>query len=333
MRTLSLLLLTTSSLLAQSVTVPAANANSTGTSGTNTIFRNSGAPRTYMLGDSAAELAGIPVGDMLVGISFRAYSGTTVAWPANNVTWTDYEITVGPSVAPSAFSTTFMANFIGAPTLVRDGAMTIPASTYGVTGTPKPWGEFYFNFQTPVPYAGGDLGIMFSHPGSNDPTNMFGDIVASNAGAHGVAMTASTFQAVTGGAATTSFYVHRLHYGYGTGCPGTGNQTPVLVENANVDSAAGGNFLFTTSNVPANAPAVIAFGFGRATVPLPNGCTILTNPVATNFFLCDALGNGTQGIQVPPGFAPFAFNAQVVVLDAGATGGFSASNGVQPTVL
>lgn len=333
MRHLSVLLLTTTSLFAQSVTVPAANANVAGTSGTNTIFRNSGQPRTYMLGVAAAELAGIPVGDSIFGVSFRNYSGGTTPWPTIDVSWTDYEVTVGPCVPLASFTTTFLANFVGTPTLARDGAMTIPANTYSATGAPKPWGEFYFNFQTPVPYVGGDLGLMFSHPGSLDATNMFGDIVNSNVAAHGVAMTASTFQAPTGGGATASFYVHRVHYGYGAGCPGTANQSPVLVENGDVTGGIGGSFLFTTSNVPANSPAVIALGFGRATIPLPNGCTILTTPLATNFFLCDGLGNGTQSITVPAGFGAFSFNAQVVVLDNGAAGGFSASNGVQPSVL
>lgn len=333
MRHLPLLLLSTTSLLAQSVTVPAANATVAATGGLNTIFRDLGAARTYMLGVAATELAGIPVGDNIVGISFRNWSGSTAAWPATNVSWTDYEITVGQCVTPAAFSTTFLANFIGTPTLARSGPLTIPANTYSAVGLPKPWGEFYFNFQTPVPYLGGDLGILFTHPGSQDTTNMFGETLASSAATYGVAMTAAAYQAPTGGTPTASFYVHRVHYGYGFGCPGTANQSPVLVENADVAGGIGGNFLFTTSNVPANAPAVIAFGFGRAAIPLANGCTILTPPVASSFFLCDALGNGTLGITVPAGLGAFGFNVQVVVLDSGAAGGFTVSNAVEPRVL
>lgn len=333
MRFPALLCLFTGSLLAQSVVVPAANATTSGTSGLNTLTRNSGNPRTYMLGINASELAGIPVGDMIVGVSFRAYSGTATAWPATNVSWNDYEISVGPCVPTASFTTTFASNFLSPPVMVRDGAMVIPATTYGATGTPKPWGEFYFNFQSPVPYTGGDLGLLFTHPGSNDTTALFLDVVASNSATHGVAMSASAFQAPTGGAATASFCINRIHYGYGSGCPGTNNQTPVLVENGDLSGAVGGQFLLTTSNVPANAPAIMVFGFGRITSPLPNGCNLLVPPMVTNFFLCDPNGNGTLTLAVPPGFGAFNLNAQALVLDAGAAGGYTTSNGVQPAVL
>jgi hypothetical protein len=66
---------------------------------------------------------------------------------------------------------------------------------------------------------------------------------------------------------------------------------------------------------------------------LANGCTSLTAPVASGFFLCDALGNGRQGITVPPGLGAFTFNVQVVVLDSGAAGGLTVNNGAQPSVL
>jgi len=329
---ISLALLACPALLAQSVVVPAANANAVGISGLSTLVRDAGNPRTYMLGINAAELTGIPVGDVIVGISFRQYTGGATTWPPANVTWTDYEVSIGACVPTAAFTTTFAANFLTPPVLARDGAMVIPANTFSSVGTVKPWGEFYFNLQTPVPYGGGDLGIQFSHPGSTASTNCFLDNVASNAGLHGVAMTASVFQAPTGGAATAAFCIARIHHGYGTGCPGTGGKTPVLVENANTAGGLGGTILLTTSNVQAGSAAVMVFGLGRIPAQLPNGCSLLTTPLATLFFLCDPNGNGVISINVPPALTA-TFNAQAVVLDAGAFGGYTSSNGVEPSAL
>ena len=326
------ILLACPALLAQSVVVPAANATTAGISGLNTLVRNAANPRTYMLGINAAELAGVPVGDMIVGVSFRQYNGGATAWPPADVLWTDYEVSIGPCVPTAAFTTSFAANFLTPPVLARDGAMVIPANTYSAVGTVKPWGEFYFNLQTPVPYVGGDLGILFSHPGSTAATNCFLDNAASNAAAHGVAMTASLFQATTGGPATAAFCIARVHHGYGTGCPGTGGMAPVLVENANTAGGLGGTILLTTSNVQAGSAAVMVFGLGRAAAQLPNGCNLLTTPLATLFFLCDPNGNGVISINVPPALTA-TFNAQAVVLDAGALGGYTSSNAVEPSAL
>ena len=324
-------LLACPALFAQSVVVPAANATVAGISGLNTLVRNAGNPRTYMLGINAAELSGLPVGDMIVGVSFRQYNGGATTWPPTDVLWTDYEVSIGPCVPTASFTTTFATNFLVPPVLVRDGAMVLPANTFSGVGTVKPWGEFYFNLQTPVPYVGGDLGILFSHPGSTAATNCFLDNVASNAAAHGVAVSGAAFQSPTG-TVGAAFCIARVHYGYGSGCPGTGGMTPVLVENANTTSGLGGNILLTTSNVLAGSPAVMVFGLGRVVTPLPNGCNLLTPPLATLFFLCDPNGNGTINISVPPALTA-SFNAQAVVLDPGAVGGYTSSNGVEPSAL
>lgn len=58
-------------LSAQSVVVPASNANTRGTTQLNSIIRNAGNPRTYMLGTSVTELLTVPVGATLVGVSLR----------------------------------------------------------------------------------------------------------------------------------------------------------------------------------------------------------------------------------------------------------------------
>lgn len=325
-----LFLLAPASLIAQSVVVPNANATVSGTSGLNTIVRDSGQARTYMMGINAAELTGIPVGDVIVGLSFRQWSGGTVVWPPTDATWADYEISIGPSISPAAFTATFASNFTGTPTLARDGAMLLPANTFPVTTTPRPFGEFYFDLQTPVPYTGGDLGILMTHPGSSLTTNCFLDVVASNAGTHGVAFSATTFQAASGAAAT--FYVTRIHYGYGAGCPGTGGATPVLVQNGDTTGGAGGTIMLSVANAPANQPALISVGFGRISAPLPNGCNLLITPLANSLIILDANGRGSQSINIPAAVTG-TFNAQAFVLDAGAPGGFTTTNGVQPSAF
>lgn len=323
---LSSLSLATAPLLAQSIVVPNALANTGTGGGLNTIVRDSVAPRTYMMGINATELAGIPVGEFIVGLSFRQWTGATTAWPTTDCTWSDYEISIGNCIPTAGWSTTFASNFVGTPALARDGAMLLPAGTYTSGATPNAWGEFYFDLQTPFQYLGGDLGILFAHPGSSLTTNTFLETTASSAGTHGVAMSATTFQAVTG-TLNASFYVTRIHYGYGLGCPGTGGRTPVLVQNRNV--TGGGAIRLAVGNAPANAGALFVLGFGHSAVPLPNGCTLLTQPGATNFALLDGNGRGAQIVNIPPTITG-SFNAQVLVLDAGGPLGFTASNAVEP---
>jgi hypothetical protein len=322
--------LAASALFAQSVVVPNANATVAGTSGLNTIVRNSGAPRTYMMGINAAELAAIPVGDVIVGVSYRQYFGATTPWPPTDAPWTDYEISVGACIPTASWTATFATNFAGTPTLARDGAMLLPAGTYTAGSPVNAWGDFFFDLQTPVPYLGGDLGILMTHPGSTLTTNCFLETVPVNAAAHGVSFSATTFQAASG--VSAAFYITRVHYGYGTGCPGTGGRTPVLVQNENTSGGAGGTIKLAVANAPANAGALMVLGFGRATTPLPNGCTLLVPPGATAFFFLGPNGTGTQTITVPPGITA-TFNAQCLVLDAGATGGFTMTNAVEPSAL
>ncbi|MBK8979026.1 MAG: hypothetical protein IPM29_24280 [Planctomycetes bacterium] len=322
------------SLAAQSVVVPNANATTRGTTQLNTIIRNAANPRTYMLGINASELAGIPVGAMINGVSlrFQAFGSNAATWPAQDILWTDYEIYAGPCIPTATFTGSFLANFVSQPLMVRDGPMVLPANSFTNTSPPSPtpndWSEFYFDFQVPFAYQGGDLGLLFSHPGSTDPaTAQYPETVPSSSGTHGVAFTQSTFPVGTGGV-STAFYVHRLHYGYGTGCPGTGGLTPVLVQNQNL--VGGGTALFTLSNCPANAPAAFVFGVGQANIPLFNGCTLLTLPAVSAGTLLDANGRGRIPLVLLPSTIG-VMSVQGAVIDAGGPAGFTTSNGVELT--
>lgn len=322
-------------LTAQSVVVPNASATAAGTLVLNNPLRNSGNPRTYMMGINASQLTGIPIGSLINGISMRAGLTATNAavWPANDVTFNDYEIRIGDAIPPASWTSAFLSNFVGTPTLARDGVMVVQAGAFTngnpTAPTPNAWGTFFWDFQTPFVYTGGDLGIQLTHPGSNDPTSIFFEQVVSNSAVHGQAITYAAFQAATASSVNYAFCVVRIHYGYGPagGCPGTGGLSPNLVQSEN--TTGGGTIHLQIANAPANAPAVYIFGLGRATIPLQNGCDLLMSPVATAFVPLDLNGRHDMLLNVPPGVVAM-FNAQALVLDAGNAAGFTLSNGVEP---
>jgi hypothetical protein len=336
-RTLALLALPLllSPLTAQAIIVPAANAASRGTSGLNTLVRNSGNPRTYMLGINASQLTGIPNGAVITGVSFRFSVSTSnsPSWPAADINWTDYQIWAGPAIPTAMFTGDFMKNFSAAPVQVRSGPMRLPAGSFKNTSPtaplPNPWAEFYFDFQTAYTYTGGDLGLLFSHPGSTDTAAaQFIDYVANNAAAHGVSYAQSIFPPGTAGV-VSSFCIPRIHFGYGKGCPGTGNKTPMLVQTENASGGLGGKILCTTANGPAGAICVFILGVSRISAQLPNGCFLLTPPALTLPVVLDNFGAAVLPLTVPPA-VKVTVNLQSAILDKGAKGGLTTTNGVEP---
>src|SRR4029079_15409514 len=92
---------------AQTVVVPNAAAGAAiGPNGLNTFIRDSGNPRTGQLLIAAAELTTIPVGSQITGMTYRLWTGSTVAYPASAATWADYTVNIGPGAALPG-STTF----------------------------------------------------------------------------------------------------------------------------------------------------------------------------------------------------------------------------------
>lgn len=322
------------SLSAQSVVVPNANATTRGTSQLNSIIRNAGNPRTYQYGINAAELAGIPVGSTITGISLRfsALATNTISWPPADITWSSYDIWVGPATALATWVADPMQNFSSPPQQVRSGPMTLDANVYSNQNLPapaaNPWGEFFFSFQNQFLYLGGDLAMLFSHPGSNDPNvALYPETVASSAATHGVGRSQTIYPVGTATTATT-FYVMRVHYGFGLGCPGT-TSVPNLVQNADTTGGAGGTILLQSGNTAAAAPVIFVLGFSTTNAPLPGGCSLLVTPDATSFALADSKGRANLTINVPPGITG-AFFGQCVVLDP-AAGSLATTNGVSPT--
>jgi hypothetical protein len=336
-RSLFPLLVLTSTALAQSVVVPNANATVFGTTGLNTIVRNAGNPRTYQYGVNAAELAGIPVGSVITGVSVRLYSGTALAsWPASDITWSTYDIWAGPATATAGWVADPMMNFAAAPQQVRTGPLTLEAgrfATSGVPGVVNPWAEFYFDFQAPYVYTGGDLALLFSHPGSNDPLNAeFPDVVVPNAAAYGVSLS----QTVQNGTSlvAANFYTMRIHYGYGAGCAASSGAVPVLVQNADTTGGAGGTILLQVGNTAPGSLVLVAAGFTQVNVPIGGtSCNLLTTPDVVLFAgVTSAYGRVELPINVGPGVIGNFF-AQGAVLDFALPLGFCTSNAVSPSAM
>jgi len=133
------------------------------------FIRDSGNARAGQLLISTSQLGSISVGSQITGFSFRLYNGNLTGFPASTATWADYTVNMGVGVALGSQSTTFASNFVGAPTLVRSGALVVNAGAYtaGATGTtPNPFGPS-ITFNTPYTYTGGNLLIEIRHTGSN----------------------------------------------------------------------------------------------------------------------------------------------------------------------
>jgi hypothetical protein len=113
------------------------------------------------------------------------------------------------------------------------------------------------------------------------------------------------------------------NYGFGRagslGIPRITSTLPVLGQVATV----------TVSNAPPNVPGILAFGFGRADVPIgPLTLQVLAGPRGIDFdsFVISTDATGSVNFQLPlPGTDDFCarpVNWQCFLLDAGAPGGF-----------
>lgn len=178
----------------QYATTPYAPAN-----GLNTFIRDLGNARTGQLLIDSSQLSSI-VGMQITGFSMRLYNGATSPWTGG--TWNDYEIRIGAGVDPSAGTGTLANNFVGTPTLVQDGALTMSGFTSGNTGsTPNAWSNV-ISFQTPFSYTGGDLCFEVRHGGQTAafPAPTFAEAVATTGVGYGTQYRSFT---ATGQAATT----------------------------------------------------------------------------------------------------------------------------------
>jgi hypothetical protein len=118
---------------------------------------------------------------------------------------------------------------------------------------------------------------------------------------------------------------------YGTGCAGSGG-VPVL-DTANALPLAGTTIDLDVTNGPAGSLAVLGFGLSPTGIPVL-GCNLLISPVlATVVVAFDGSGAGTFPLPLPVTSVGAVFTAQAFALDVGGPQGFSATNGLQVTVL
>lgn len=142
--------------IANAIVVPNANEFVEG-DGTFALTSTTAAGRTFQMTIAASQLTG--ANNMLItGMNFRMNGTATAAWPAANVTYADWDVYVGPGVAPGSMSGTFASNFSGAPTQVRNGGWAVNAGAFSIGGSPNAFGPL-LGFDTGYHYTGGDLTI------------------------------------------------------------------------------------------------------------------------------------------------------------------------------
>jgi hypothetical protein len=324
------LALATTTAEAQSIVVPAANAASRGTGGLNTLTRDLNNSRTYMLGIGASHLAGLPVGAVITGVSFRGNVTTSNAasWPAVDTTWANYDIQVGGAIPIASWTGSFASNFIAPPQVVRSGPMLVTAGSFTSSTslpapTPNPWGEFYFDFQVPYVYAGGDLGLYFTHGGSSITGAFFLDNIASNVANDFVAFSQTVYQGTAGVSAAAC--IPRLHFGYGSGCPGASGTAPVLVSAG--DLLGGGTARLAVGNAVPGQLGLFLLGSGRTQIPLFGNCNLLVLPLQTLPFTLSANGRFALAQTVAPGILG-TLDIQALTVDPAAPNGLVLTNGV-----
>jgi hypothetical protein len=188
------------------VVAPSSYTTNGGSGGLNTLVRNTNSPRTYQMQFTPAALGGLPVGARITELRFRLGTNTFTAFPTNTVTWSEYEIVLAKGAYPiSAMSATFAANMLS-PVLVKSGALSIGPNTFDTSIIPNPFGSFVV-FDTPYVYQGGDLVMLFTHPGSDSVNYAYLDAATTASPGYGTAyraFSATTFGAASGAAASAT---------------------------------------------------------------------------------------------------------------------------------
>ena len=149
---------------AQSLIVPGSYPSLTPVATFTGPLANSG--RTYQLLINENQLTSL-VGTSITGLTFRLAATASASWPAADVTYTNYDIKIGPGVAPALRDIANFANNASGPlTTVRSGSLVIPAGSYPASTAPDPFGP-YITFSTAYAYTGGHLLVEIRHDASN----------------------------------------------------------------------------------------------------------------------------------------------------------------------
>lgn len=128
--------------------------------------------------DQLASLAGQPI----FGVRWRLDRNVVAPWPTLNSQIDDFDIYLGPGVSPNLTSGLIDANFTGAATQVRNGNLSLAASSWSNGGNPNAFGPV-ITFDTPYAYGGGHLTMVLRYSGlTGSSTGAAFDAVLSSGG-------------------------------------------------------------------------------------------------------------------------------------------------------
>jgi len=154
--------------------------------------------RTYQLLVHESLLTDL-VGLEIDGLSWRLPANATAPWPATDTLYSNYDIYLSGSVAPSDRSLTFADNIVGTQTQVRSGPLSILAGDYPSGSSPNDWGA-KIGFSSGYTYNGGHLLVEIRHNGSNTGSRA-NDAIGTAIAGYGTLFSAawqSSYTATTG---------------------------------------------------------------------------------------------------------------------------------------
>jgi hypothetical protein len=173
-----------------SATLPPQHNQASAGASLNTLLREQ--PRQYQSVIAASQLAAIPHGARLMGLTWRrSIASTQPDWPPAPASWSYYEIILSRSAnPPGSFSPNFQHNFVeNDAVVVRTGSMALepgsfPGGPAGALASHRDFGTV-IPFTTPYTYTGGDLLTTIYHGGHDLASFMYLDSSDANAPGYG----------------------------------------------------------------------------------------------------------------------------------------------------
>lgn len=239
--------------------------------------------RTYMLLIHENQLTNM-VGMELTGITFRSSTATTTSWPASTADYANYDIYLGQAVAPANRSLASLSdNFVGTPTQVRSGPLSIAANSFPAGG-PSSFGPS-ITFTTPYPYSGGHLYLRVSHDGSNGTSRSVNAINSSGgpSGVYGTQVSAAWQSAYSPSGTLTNGNAAVVQFSYTTGVPVTSVSVATQGGVPATITTNGGTLQMEATVLPSNAFQ----GVNWSIVPVTGMASISASGAIT------PMGNGT----------------------------------------
>ncbi len=162
---------------ASTFVVPQEYTNTPGTGSFIGPMANGQRTNQYLIHESL--LTGL-VGKQLNAVSWRLGSGSTSAFPAQDISFANYDIYLSGSVDPSQRSSVFAENIVGEQTQVRSGSLDVPAGSFTFGGSPNDF-SFVIGFDNYI-YTGGNLLLEIRHTGSGSTSRALDALNTSTPG-------------------------------------------------------------------------------------------------------------------------------------------------------